>query len=347
MKQATNNKIPKKSLVSLAPERKRERQKAVWTEVSEVARQHFKKFVSLEPKVLQGDDTAAIHDFRVASRRLQQVLDLLYPKPRPKKIRKLRRTVQRCRQVFSTVRNCDVLIDRVNGCLARSRTSQPEAWIALKQYLETRRSDAFQRAVRKLSGFNLSHSYVQLQGFMDGPPDTVIDAGTSGPDPADSGKGTEVGTLDGRLWRELGLKWEEFEAHISRSQNEHAPEALHAVRIAVKRLRYLIEVIDELGLRKTKKPLLLLRHLQRDLGDWHDLEVLEQMMAEMIARPQFLRSNIDLAIKIERLMLKNQKSKALDDQRLLYSRTIIRCRSELQAWVSESVSNSAPLDLRI
>jgi len=62
--------------------------------------------------VLRGDDPDAIHDMRVASRRLQQILDLLYPKPRPQKIRKLWRTIRRDRTIFSSVRNCDVLLER-------------------------------------------------------------------------------------------------------------------------------------------------------------------------------------------------------------------------------------------
>ena len=62
--------------------------------VRELALRQLNRFISYEAKVLKGDDADAIHDMRVASRRLQQVLDLLYPKPRPPELRRLRRQIR-------------------------------------------------------------------------------------------------------------------------------------------------------------------------------------------------------------------------------------------------------------
>src|SRR5438128_2359909 len=56
-----------------------------WTKVRKLALEQMNRFISLEPKVLKGNKPNAIHDMRVASRRLQQLLDLLYPAP-PKEI---------------------------------------------------------------------------------------------------------------------------------------------------------------------------------------------------------------------------------------------------------------------
>src|ERR1700733_9731281 len=66
----------------------------------ELALRQLNRFVSYEAKVLKGDDADAIHDMRVGSRRLQQVLDLLYPKPRVPEIRRMRRQFRRCRQIL-------------------------------------------------------------------------------------------------------------------------------------------------------------------------------------------------------------------------------------------------------
>src|SRR5439155_23512310 len=63
-----------------------------WTKVRKLALEQMNRFISLEPKVLKGNKPNAIHDMRVASRRLQQLLDLLYPAP-PKAIRRLRRSI--------------------------------------------------------------------------------------------------------------------------------------------------------------------------------------------------------------------------------------------------------------
>jgi hypothetical protein len=74
-------------------------------------------------------------------------------------------------------------------------------------------------------------------------------------------------------------------------------------------MRYLIEVIHELEVAGSEQALACLRHLQQHLGDWNDLEVLEEMMLEMVARPAFLRGRLELAMDVERLVLRNRRSK--------------------------------------
>ena len=90
--------------------------------VRELALKQLNRLISYEAKVLKGDDADAIHDMRVASRRLQQVLDLLYTKPRAQEYRRLRRQIRRCRQVLGDVRNFDVLLEIVGRLLARKRS---------------------------------------------------------------------------------------------------------------------------------------------------------------------------------------------------------------------------------
>ncbi len=106
-----------------------------WDKVRGLALRQLDRFMTLAPKVLRGDDPEAIHDSRVASRRLQQVLDLLYPAPCPREIRRLRRKIRRCRRALGEVRNCDVLLERVEKALARKRTARRETWAAVEQYL--------------------------------------------------------------------------------------------------------------------------------------------------------------------------------------------------------------------
>ena len=134
--------------------------------VRELALRQLNRFISYEAKVLKGDDADAIHDMRVASRRLQQVLDLLYPKPRPQELRRLRRQIRRCRQVLGDVRNCDVLLEIVGRSLGRKRSARREAWTAVQHFLLMRRSESFLRAMRKFGKINLAVFYVNLKEFL-------------------------------------------------------------------------------------------------------------------------------------------------------------------------------------
>src|SRR5579863_2441339 len=137
-----------------------------WNKVRKLAVRQLERLMSLEPKVLRGDDPDAIHDMRVASRRLQQVLDLLYPPPAGSEIRKLRRVIQRCRRTLSEVRNCDVLLKSVSARLARKRAARREVWAAVESFLHQRRSENFQKSLRKISKMNMAAFYVHLKGHL-------------------------------------------------------------------------------------------------------------------------------------------------------------------------------------
>jgi len=278
-----------------------------WSRVRELALKQLDRFLSFEPKVLRGDDPDAIHDMRVASRRLQQILDLAYPKPRPREVRRLRRRIQRCRRALGDVRNCDVLLERVEGFLKRKRSARREAWTAVQHYLLARRSDSFLKGMRKLSKANLAILYVHLKGCLAqvGSPESM------GRHPHDHSpaESPAPGPFPERVAQALEGVWNPFEEQIVLSHRDPRGAVIHGVRIAAKRLRYLLEVVHAFDVSGSAEALAWLRTLQQHLGDWHDLEVLEQMVIEMIARPDFLREHLLLAMEVEKLILRNRESK--------------------------------------
>lgn len=278
-----------------------------WEKVRALALRQLDRFMSLEPKVLRGDDPDAIHDIRVASRRLQQVLDLLYPQPRPREIRRLRRKIRRCRRALGEVRNCDVQLDHVERSLARKRAAYRETWTAVKHYLLQRHSDSFHKALGKLSKVNLAVFYVRLKECLksDG---AVLEPGHLHPRFGHEEEQVAQ-SFPERVGQALDRVWTAFESQIALSHSELRAPVIHGVRIAAKRLRYLIEVVHEFEVAGSADTLAWLRTLQQHLGEWHDLEVLEQMMIEMVARPEFLRDHLDLAMGVEKLILRNRASK--------------------------------------
>ncbi len=277
-----------------------------WDNVRALALRQLDRFMSLEPKVLAGDDPDAIHDIRVASRRLQQVFDLLYPLPRSRETDRLRRRIRRARRALGEVRNSDVLLERLQQILGRKRAPARETWVAVEHYLRQRRADHFDRAVRKLTKVNLAVSYIRLRSFLS----------ANGADPRHPYSPTllrpeEKGLEDffTRVTQDLNKSWQAFESQIADSHRDPRPKVIHGVRIAVKRLRYIIEVIHAFAVPGSAEAIAWLRDLQQHLGDWHDLEVLERVMVEMVARPEFLQEHLELAIGVEKLILQNRKVK--------------------------------------
>jgi CHAD domain-containing protein len=278
--------------------------------VQELALRQLNRFVSYEAKVLKGDDAEAIHDMRVASRRLQQVLDLLYPKPRAQEVRRFRNQIRRCRQLLGEVRNYDVMLEIVSRSLARKRSARREAWTAVQHFLLLRRSETFAHTIRKVGKLNLSVLYVDLKEYLQraSTPDRV----TAQPGQPEEAPHAELG-LD--LNRALELVWNRFESQIAHSHRDSHPEIVHGARIATKRLRYLLEVFHEFGAAGSADALICLRQLQKDLGDWHDLVVLEQVMIEMLARTEFLRDHLTLAMHVQKLILRNRENRvALEEK---------------------------------
>jgi len=62
--------------------------------------------------------------------------------------------------------------------------------------------------------------------------------------------------------------------HIERTGATYHPEPLHEVRIAIKKLRYALEIAAEAGLARVARPLRTLKAAQDSLGLLHDLDVL-------------------------------------------------------------------------
>ncbi len=281
--------------------------------VRELALRQLNRFFSYEAQVLKGDDAEAIHDMRVASRRLQQVLDLLYPKPRTHELRNFRRQIRRSRRALGDVRNGDVLLESVGRTLSRKRSARRDAWTAVHNYLLKRRSEDFGRAMRKFGKMNLAVFYVNLKELLQR--DKVNDHSE---DPHAYAAGAANPTFANNLTGALESTWNRFEDQIAQSHRHSRPEVIHGARIATKRLRYLLEVFREFEVPGSADALISLRQLQKYLGDWHDLEILEQMMIEMLARPEFLRDNLALAMQVEKLILRNRESKV--DFEAKYSR---------------------------
>jgi CHAD domain-containing protein len=305
-----------------------------WEKTHQLALKHLDRFMSLESKVLQGDDREAVHNMRVASRRLQQVLDLIYPAPPPKGIRRLRRKIRRSRGALSEVRNCDVQIERVEKVLGSKRATHHQAWEAVKEYLTDRRTKAFDKALAKLSKVNLAVFYVRLKAHLT----------SNGTRPqTDSETRTNPEALSSeefyqRIHEGLETVWGDFEARIEASGQDSPPEVIHGVRLAAKRLRYAAEVIREFNLPGTDAAVTWLRNLQQQLGDWHDLEVLEEMMIDMVARPAFLRDHLDVAMDVEKLILRSRTAKKTYLGRYARMTRDAAGIQRLQHWVNQTLS---------
>ena len=236
--------------------------------LSTVAKKRLLRFVTLYPKALVNDETTVVHNIRVASRRLQQVLQLLLPKAKSSRSKKLFRTLRKVRRAFGPCRNLDVDLELVRARIENTTASTRQAWEHVHLWLEEKRATALQAARAELRWHELGSFIERLQSLLD--------------HAEEDQKG--LARLAERTKQALSDWRDAFET----ARADPVIERIHAFRIAGKRLRYRAELLGALGNSSVKPTIGALKSLQDDLGLWHDHAVLRDHVAEFIGRPGFM-----------------------------------------------------------
>ena len=170
------------------------------------------------------------------------------------------------------------------------------------------RSARLEKSLRRLAKANLSAIYVRLKEFLPSNGKSDYVAGSTGRNGAERHLAPEQ--FYERISDALKAVWTKLEQEIARSRHERDASVLHRTRIAAKRARYLIEVIHAFEVPGSREALIWLRSLQTQLGDWHDLVVFEESVIGMLADRSFLRDHLEMAIQIERLIMRNRALKS-------------------------------------
>lgn len=293
--------------------------------VRKLGLQRLRHFSTLISKSGHTGKPQVIHDIRVASRRLQQILDYLYPAPRPAAVRRLRTRLRRSRRILGELRDYDVLIASIDKRLKSRRLTQRPLLIAIHDRLTQRRVKLMKKAHERFDREDVPGLCSQLKSLLNNGRQQT-DAGTCPRSPPK--------TMDTTLNR----LWQDFSSEVAGSTREPRPANIHSVRIKAKRLRYLLEVVEELGDPDAEKALIWLRRLQQQLGDWHDLEVQEKILLKSHSRRPFLGAAVQNT-SLSDLIDKMHAAKA--DIERVYLQMIDNDRewSQLRLWMSKYLAS--------
>jgi CHAD domain-containing protein len=217
-------------------------------------------------------DPEFIHDLRVASRRLGEAARLLRPfsdKPTAKAIAACLRALRRA---FGDLRDADVTREH----LLKGRMPAPLRHVArgIAAGIETSRPALVAAAQTQMTSASLIGTMVILARLLED---------RSAP---------ELLPETERLFREtLGAlivrRHKQLRRAFGTAAKRQTAAALHAARIAVKKLRYLLELAADAGtLRGAKKKVAFLKRLQELLGDHHDTHVLTELLAAHLHDPR-------------------------------------------------------------
>ena len=225
------------------------------------------------PKALKDWDEEAIHQSRVATRRLKAALRLTEPVLSKAQSKPLARVLKKLRRRLGPLRDLDVMIGHLRQMSRRKTHRRAVVW--LLDRLEKARVEARNEAAKKSS----ANRVLARLGTWWGVRDEVSSAREA---------------IDSLLADGLHLQLDAFAEQANQlvpramPQHVHAKDDEandpHALRIAGKSLRYTLEMAEAEGHDLPRKVMKAFKRMQESLGEWHDYVVLsERAMQESLA----------------------------------------------------------------
>jgi CHAD domain-containing protein len=222
------------------------------------------------------DDVEGIHQSRVASRRLRELVPVL---ARPSDLRDavaLRRGFRTVTRLLGRSRELDVALGTLQAIEGR-RPGLAEAVAAVRAHVVHERAQAG-REVRGQVGHidvkELAAGTLALAGRSESP--------------------TATRACARRVAARLSRRAAELELAVLRAGLMFASGPLHRVRIALKKFRYSLEVAERTGRFRLGMTLQRLKGMQDLLGELHDLQVLAGLARDVMTQsPAARRGEIE------------------------------------------------------
>ena len=232
--------------------------------VAQTALHYLHALVAEMDGVRQAEDRECVHRMRVASRRLRSVLPLLAPALSRQTCVRWRKQLRRVTRVLGVVRDTDVQMACVQQFLYDSASAEERAGVErLLLRLEQRRQILQEPVVKALERFAARQLVKEMGEHLN---QVVSQSASYGIDVP--GRRVYRQTRTGILKR-----LNAFEAYASYVAQPECVKELHAMRIAAKRLRYIMQALAPLYPEGLAESVQAARLCQTKLGNIHDSDV--------------------------------------------------------------------------
>ncbi len=236
-----------------------------------VLHRNFERFRWNEPATRLGIDPAGLHDMRVATRRMRSALKHFREALPPRSVRGFRRDLKWVAAALGRVRDLDVYLQDLDARVASLPERRRSATGHYHDALQARRDVARKALLRTLSTQRFADFVGRMTRFLDVGPAGRAKAGRAMQPVAEAAAATIEGLYDKTLAQGRGL-------------DKHSPdEALHAMRIRCKQLRYVSEFFEELYGAPAAAFIERVRRIQRILGDHQDAVVAQAMIEAFVS----------------------------------------------------------------
>lgn len=203
-----------------------------------------------------GGDVNAIHHARVATRRVRAALPIV---TRGSRRRKLKKSFARLTRGLGGVREVDVAVLTLDE-LTSDASVPREGLEQLRAVLQEERQHLYADMTAVVERVDLD----RLQRKTMAAVERALE---------DDREQLNLKRLKSVIKR-AGKRALDLQAAIENAGNIYLADRLHQVRIAVKKLRYVLEIARELSRSRASARIRMLKNVQDLLGHMHDLEVL-------------------------------------------------------------------------
>ena len=225
--------------------------------------EQYREILAHDPRTRLGDDPDALHDHRVAVRRLRAMLRAGRPLLDRQWADHLRGSLKGAGRALAEVRDLDVLTEQLRADVAELHGRVRSEGDRIVHTLEERR----ERAQAELSDALADPSYVSLLNRLE----------LAVRKPMFSGSGS--------LRKAVCKEHRRARRKAHRLSNDPSDEDLHDLRKAVKRARYAAELAAATGTKGTGKYVKRAKKLQDVLGDHQDAVVATEVLREFGTGP--------------------------------------------------------------
>ncbi|HSR28987.1 MAG TPA: CHAD domain-containing protein, partial [Anaerolineae bacterium] len=239
---------------------------------------HYRRMLYHEPGTRQGEDIEALHDMRVATRRMRAAFRVFGGYFEPKAVARYSKGLKRTGRALGPVRDLDVFRAKVQAYVSTLPESKQESLNGFLSTLEVQRDAARARMIAYLNDAKYARFVERFGQFVE-----------------TEGMGSWPVTLqDGEPWphrvRHVAPMaiYERLAAVRAYDEWVTIPDPpltrLHALRIACKRLRYALEFFGEVLGSDTKALVKEIVTVQDHLGALQDTVVASAILREYLQR---------------------------------------------------------------
>jgi CHAD domain-containing protein len=257
-----------------------------------ILQRQWQALISQESGVREADDVDAVHDMRVATRRLRAALRL-YDDVYPPRGEEVRQQLAELADALGAERDLDLQLAELRTWQAEAPDADRHAFDGLIAALGPQRAEARRALVHVFEGDHFESLAANVQRLL---------AESMEPDrpAAEQPLGEVVPRLVKRQYKKLRRQ-------ASEALETMEPVAIHQTRIRGKRVRYAAEFVSEVYGRPAAGFIRAMTEQQDVLGDHQDAQVGIHRLESMVEEP-------DLGLSAHQIFLAGRLAQRLDDE---------------------------------